>query len=99
MRLLLFVTMLFLATVTAAAQLGPRDSPPMPHLPLTIFSAEYQLRVVPVVSGLSHPWSVVFLPDGSALVTERGGRLRIVRNGVLDPKPIAGVPAVHTGAL
>jgi glucose/arabinose dehydrogenase len=91
--------MALLVAVTVSAQLGPRDSPPIPRLPQTFFTAEYQIRVVPVATGLSHPWSLTFLPDGSALITERGGRLRIVRNGVLDPKPIAGVPAVHTGAL
>ena len=88
-----------LVAVTLHAQLGPRDSPPLPHLPQTLFTAEYQIRVVPVATGLSHPWSVVFMPEGSAFVTERDGRLRIVRNGALDPKPVAGVPAVHTGAL
>src|SRR4029453_1217517 len=36
-----------------------------------------------------------FLPDGSLLVTEKEGRLRIIRNGVLDPKPIPGVPTVR----
>jgi glucose/arabinose dehydrogenase len=51
-------------------------------------------RVVPVVAGLAHPWSLTFLPTGEMLVTERPGRLRIVRNGVLDPQPIAGTPAV-----
>ena len=40
---------------------------------------------------------MAFLPDGSMLVTERVGRLRRIRDGVLDPQPIAGVPAVHTG--
>src|SRR6185369_15809262 len=93
------LTAVVLAAVTPAAQLGPRDSPAMPHLPQTFFTAEYQIKVVPVATGLSHPWSLAFLPDGSILVTERDGRLRIVKNGVLDPKPIAGVPAVHTGAL
>ena len=39
---------------------------------------------------------IAFLPDGGMLVTERPGRLRIVRNGVLDPQPIAGVPPVRT---
>ena len=44
---------------------------------------------------LEHPWSLAFLPNGDILVTERPGRLRIIRNGVLDPLPIAGVPDVH----
>ncbi len=45
-----------------------------------------------VVNGLSHPWSVAWLPDGSALVSERGGRLRLVRDGMLDPRPVSGLP-------
>ena len=45
---------------------------------------------------LSHPWSVVFLPDSGILVTERSGRIRVVRNGRVDPTPIAGVPRVRT---
>jgi glucose/arabinose dehydrogenase len=49
-----------------------------------------------LVTGLSHPWSLAFLPDGDMLVTEREGRLRIIRDGVLDPTPITGVPAVST---
>lgn len=47
-----------------------------------------------VVEGLENPWSMAWLPDGALLVTERPGRLRIVRDGKLDPKPVAGVPAV-----
>jgi glucose/arabinose dehydrogenase len=56
------------------------------------------IRLVPT-KGLNQPWSMAFLPDGSILVTERPGRLRIVRNGVLDPTPIAGVPAVAATGL
>lgn len=52
-------------------------------------------RVVTVVEGLQHPWSIAFLPGGEMLVTERPGRLRIVRDGVLDPSPIGGVPPVR----
>ncbi len=49
-----------------------------------------------VLEGLERPWSIAWLPDGAMLITEKAGRLRIVRNGKLDPTPIAGVPAVMT---
>jgi aldose sugar dehydrogenase len=42
---------------------------------------------------------MAFLPNGAILVTERPGRLRIVRNGVLDPAPIAGLPAIQATGL
>jgi aldose sugar dehydrogenase len=51
-----------------------------------------RIRVSVVTKALSYPFSLAFLPDGSMLVTERLGKLRIVRNGVLDPQPVAGVP-------
>jgi aldose sugar dehydrogenase len=57
---------------------------------------------VTVVEGLERPWSLAWLPDGAMLITERPGRLRIVRNGTLDPTAIAGVPevlAVNQGGL
>jgi len=57
-------------------------------------SAYHDYRVVTVVDGLVHPWSIAFLPGGDMLVTERPGRLRIVRNGTLLPAPVPGVPAV-----
>lgn len=60
----------------------------------TFTSEHHKFRVVTVVGGLEHPWGMAFLPDGSILVTERPGRLRLVRNGVLEPEPIAGVPEV-----
>ena len=89
---------LALGAATLAAQ-GPRNSPPLPSLPQTYFTAEQPIHVVPVVTGLAHPWSLAFLPDGSMLVTERNGRLRVIRNGLLDPQPIAGVPAVRAAVL
>jgi glucose/arabinose dehydrogenase len=50
--------------------------------------------LVPVVENLEHPWGLAWLPDGDLLITERPGRLRIVRDGNLDPNPISGVPEV-----
>jgi len=87
-----------LATIVVEAQ-APRSSPPPPALPQTFFSGETPIRVVPVARGLSHPWSLAFLPSEEMLVTERDGRLRIIRNGVLDPTPVAGVPKVFARVL
>jgi len=67
---------------------------PLPKLPMEFDTGEGQrIRVSVVARGLTFPWSMTFLPDGSMLVTERTGKLRIIRNGALDPQPIAGVPA------
>ena len=52
-----------------------------------------RIRVVVVTKGLSYPYSMTWLPDGTTLVTERMGKLRVIRNGKLDPQPVAGVPA------
>jgi len=57
-------------------------------------SALHDYRVVTVVDALVQPWSMAFLPGGDMLITERPGRLRIVRNGKLLPQPVEGVPAV-----
>jgi glucose/arabinose dehydrogenase len=62
-------------------------------------SQEAKLHVEVVTKGLDHPWGMAFLPDGSILVTERPGRLRVIRNGVLDPTPIAGLPAIYAPGI
>jgi aldose sugar dehydrogenase len=58
-------------------------------------SAQHAFRIVTVAEGLDHPWSLAFLPDGGMLVTERSGQLRVIRNGALQPEPVAGVPQVR----
>jgi len=57
-------------------------------------SALHDYQLVTVAEGLVQPWSVAFLPGGDALITERPGRLRIVRQGKLLPQPVEGVPTV-----
>ena len=61
----------------------------------TFQSEEHTFEVVTVVDGLAHPWGMAFLPNGDVLVTERPGRLRLVRDGGLVDAPIDGVPAVN----
>ena len=56
-------------------------------------SALHDYRVVTVVDAVVQPWSMAFLPGGDALITERPGRLRILRDGKLLPQPVEGVPA------
>jgi aldose sugar dehydrogenase len=80
-------------SVSSAADIRPPPSPPQPA---TVVKTGYKL--VEIAKGLDHPWSMAFLPDGSMLVTERAGRLRLIRAGSLLAQPIAGVPPVHTGS-
>jgi aldose sugar dehydrogenase len=58
-----------------------------------------RIRVAVVARPLSHPWSLAFLPNGDILVTERAGRLRLVRDGKLMPDPVADMPAVSNAPL
>jgi len=81
----------------------PQQKPPigLPHVDLAsgpfIFDTaeQHKIRVTVVARGLVHPWSLAFLPGGNMLITERPGRLRTIRDGVLDPQPVAGIPKVH----
>ncbi|WP_373545992.1 PQQ-dependent sugar dehydrogenase [Chamaesiphon sp.] len=78
---------------------SPTDATPTPR----VKSAQSQafaatnpksFKVETVTEGLEVPWGMEFLPDRSILVTERPGRLRIIRGGKLDPTPIAGLPTI-----
>ena len=76
---------------------GPRPlpSPPLGAGPWTIHTTEAKIRVSVVTKGFSHPYGFTFFPDGSTiLISERAGALRVVRYGVIDPTPVAGLPKV-----
>ena len=71
---------------------------PLPNGPFNYRTAETQdVRVTVFTRGLEYPYSMAFLPTGELLVTERPGRLRIIRNGKLDPNPVSGGPASKWG--
>ena len=72
----------------------------LPDPPVVYDTAEqHAIRVSVVADGLTYPWGLAFLPDGSMLVTERLGTVRLIRDGALDPTPVAGVPDVFIAAL
>jgi len=65
-------------------------------LSLTTHSAcAARITVDTVAEGLEFPWSMAFLPNGDALITERAGRLRLWRDGRLVDTPITGVPDAY----
>ena len=84
-------------TAAAWAQEGSTDTG-LPNEPQILEADGQRFRVVPI-KGLARPWALAVLPNLDILVTEREGHLRIIRNGVLDPQPISGVPEVNTGAV
>jgi aldose sugar dehydrogenase len=85
------------AQAQAQARLPP---PPVPDGPMEFDASDnVKLRVAVMTRGLSHPWALAFLPDGDMLVTERAGRVRIIRKGLLDPNPVATVQVATTFIL
>ncbi len=98
------LTLLCCATLVAQQPAPGGDGIPLaiaagtlPNEPQILDAGGQRVRVVPI-KGLDHPWALAVLPNLDILVTERVGRLRIIRNGKLDPQPISGVPTVNTGA-
>ena len=85
--------------ITGAAQRGPAPADTLGVGPWDLGTGRGRTHVEVVTKGLDHPWGMAFLPDGGILVTERPGRLRVIRNGVLDPTPIAGLPAIYNPGI
>ena len=89
------------AALLSAVMAGPAGAqgrggipvPPLPDQPWEYQTANARIRVRVLTAGLENPWSLEFLPDASILITERNGRLRHFKDGVLSG-PVAGLPAV-----
>jgi glucose/arabinose dehydrogenase len=90
------------APPAAAAPARPPSRPPVTLLgdgPWDFATERQKIHVSVLTKGLDHPWAIAFVPGGDMLVTERDGRLRVIRKGVLDPAPITGLPDILRGGL
>jgi glucose/arabinose dehydrogenase len=100
-QVLIFCVMVVFASPVAAQAIPPQwqgvPRVEIPDVTLLHTAEEPDILVRVLARGLSHPWSMAFLPNGDMLVTERAGRLRVIRDGVLDSIPVAGVPEVNGG--
>ena len=89
------------AALLSAIMAGPASAqgrggipvPALPDQPWEYQTANAKIRVRVLTAGLENPWSLEFLPDASILITERNGRLRHFKDGVLSG-PVPGLPAV-----
>lgn len=87
---------------STSASNSDRSSSDSPVLSDRNVAVANNFQTTTITEGLERPWGMAWLPDGSILITERPGRLRIIRNGKLDLEPISGVPevfAVNHGGL
>lgn len=88
MRVLVLLAVLALSAADAIAE---------PRISRGRVAVEEGVRLTPVAEGLAYPWAMAWLPDGALVVTEREGRLRLIRDGVLSPDPIAFPAPVTSG--
>lgn len=75
-----------------------KAQPEPPPLPDQLITLDYEVAVDIFAEGLQIPWAIDFIDANQALVTERPGRLRLIKNGQLQEEPISGTPEVlHSG--
>ena len=94
MRILLFLSVAVL--IWAQPQNYPLGAGPWTY---TTYEKNQKIRVSVVTKGLSHPWSLAFLPSGDVLITERPGRVRLMHNGILAPAPVADLSKLSVDVL
>jgi aldose sugar dehydrogenase len=92
LRVLIYSAMGCGLAITINFLVNPFLNPPSNNI-----SAQTDLSSVikkTITAELENPWSMAFLPDETILVTERAGKLRLIRNGILEPRAIAGLPTI-----
>lgn len=83
--------------MSTRSRLAVRIAPALLLLAAALAPAAGQGRVEVVAGGLEVPWALAFAPDGRLFVTERPGRLRLVKDGRLEPEPLATLPVAAVG--
>ncbi len=83
----------------AQAQPGSGGPPALGEGPWDVETETGAVHVSVLTRDLESPWSLAFLPNGDMLLTERPGRLRVIRDGRLDPTPISGLPEMFTQSI
>ncbi|MEO1590590.1 MAG: PQQ-dependent sugar dehydrogenase [Cyanobacteria bacterium J06632_22] len=76
-----------------AASSGSASQDTVPEAEIAV-SATSDYQITTIAQGLDHPWGITWLPDGTVLITERSGNLRILRNGQLVRQPVPGLPRI-----
>jgi len=85
---------------TPVAPQGLNKIPPLPDAPVRYETAEGQtIRVSVLARGFTNGWSMAFVDDDTILVAERGGQIKAVRKGILDPQPVSGGPIARGQGL
>lgn len=92
--LLLLVGCSLMKNRTSVSSMDEESTLNSPFMSQNNVAVAENVKTTMILEGLEHPWGMTWLPDGTMLITERGGRLRIARNGILEPQEIAGVPKV-----
>ena len=87
-----FVSTTTAATRAAALALAAALVSATPALPASLSTSAGPVQVEAVATGLTEPWAIGFLPDGGALITERAGRLLMLKDGALSE--VSGIPTV-----
>jgi len=67
------------------------------HLPALAAEAKPNIQIEVVARGLETPWAIAFAPDGRIFVSERPGRIRMIKDGKLQKKPWMEIDAYETG--
>jgi aldose sugar dehydrogenase len=97
-RMLVPVAGALLAVASVTAQTGAPPAATTPPAPQILDTQTGQkIRVTTVAGGLVHPWSIAFPDARTMLVTERPGRVRVIRDGQLLPAPAWTAPALAAG--